>query len=238
MLAVRGNETIGEEGAAALIAFMRKNKTKNSQSVPRSLMGVTPKNSRLDVLRELPPIECSLLCAELEANVFSEGVSAGMGGDKKTRATVLNRRGASAAEAWIPLIWAAKDNNLLVAQTLLENGHDVNRQEPATDKGMSGYAPVHWAAQKGHVRGVRSLGTCHMRAHTHACHSCRRDTRLDGRLPLRLLLNSTALRSADSLPLLRMVLCLVADFDARVAHQERRQPHSQRQAREPCKSAG
>ena len=52
----------------------------------------------------------------------------GMGGKSKGMAT-LNRRGASGADAWQPLIWAAKDNNLAVVEMLLDRGHDVNKKE-------------------------------------------------------------------------------------------------------------
>ena len=97
-----------------------------------------------------------LLCAELESNVFAEGVSASMGNKSKGTAT-LNRRGGSASDAWQPLIWAAKDNNLAVAEMLLDKGHDVNRQESVQDKGLSGYAPLHWAAQKGQAQMVELL---------------------------------------------------------------------------------
>jgi hypothetical protein len=150
---VRGNESLGEEGSRALVEFMRAQKVKSSVSVPRSLSGVTPSRSQLLVPKSPPPFEMRLLCAELEANVFAEGVSASMGGGSKGggKAATLNRRGAQAAEAWQPLIWAAKDNNLLIAEAFLDSGHDVNRQEAWQDKGNSGYAPLHWAAQKGHL---------------------------------------------------------------------------------------
>jgi len=31
----------------------------------------------------------------------------------------------------------------------MDHGHDVNKQETTLDKSLSGYAPLHWAAQKG-----------------------------------------------------------------------------------------
>ena len=80
-----------------------------------------------------------------------------MGGGRSKGTATLNRRGGSASEAWQPLIWAAKDNNLVVAEMLIDKGHDVNRQEPVQDKGLSGYAPVHWAAQKGQAQMVELL---------------------------------------------------------------------------------
>ena len=55
------------------------------------------------------------------------------------------------------MIWAAKDNNLAVATMLLDKGHDVNHKESMQDKGLSGYAPLHWAAQKGQVQMVELL---------------------------------------------------------------------------------
>jgi ankyrin repeat protein len=78
-------------------------------------------------------------------------------GGKTKGATSLNRRGTNSAEQWMPLLWAAKDNNLLIAEALLKRGHDVNKQEPLADKGASGYAPLHWAAQKGHQEMVELL---------------------------------------------------------------------------------
>ena len=44
-----------------------------------------------------------------------------------------------------------------MAQGLLERAHDPNKQEPAQDKGTSGYAPHHWAAQKGHLEVLQLL---------------------------------------------------------------------------------
>lgn len=40
---------------------------------------------------------------------------------------------------------------------LIDKGHDVNKQEAMQDKGNSGYAPLHWAAQKGHYAMVELL---------------------------------------------------------------------------------
>ena len=154
---VRGNESLGEDGVKALSTWMKSQRIKNSTSVPRSLCGVTPKNSRLDIPKEVLPGELKLLCSELEANVFAEGVAAGMGGGKGKGVSQLNRRGVNAADSWIPLAWAAKDNHLLIAQQLLEEKHPVNQQEPMVDKGSSGYAPLHWASQKGHVKMVELL---------------------------------------------------------------------------------
>ena len=147
---VRGNESLDERGSKALVNFLLSQKSSSTAGrMPRSILGVTPARSRLDVPKQMPRWELCLLCAELEANTFAEGVSAGMGG-RALGTTQLNRRGANLAGEWMALVWAAKDNNVVVAQQLLENGYDVNKQEPFHDKGNSGYAPIHWACQKGH----------------------------------------------------------------------------------------
>ena len=156
---VRGNESIGERGANALVDFMAAAKVRTANSVPRSLNGVTHSRSQLQIPKQLSVVDCRLLCAELESNVFAEGVSAGMG-DKGAKGTAtLNRRGGSgsASDSWQPLMWAAKDNNMVVAEMLIAKGHDVNKQESMQDKGLSGYSPLHWAAQKGHIKMVELL---------------------------------------------------------------------------------
>lgn len=153
---VRGNESMGERAVAALVDFMERSKVKSAANVPRSVCGVTPARSQLAVPKTMTTLDCKLTCAELEASFFSEGVSASMGGKSKGTVT-LNRRGGAGGDSWQPLIWAAKDNNLMVAEMLLERGHDVNKQEPGTDKGLSKYSPLHWAAQKGQVKMVELL---------------------------------------------------------------------------------
>jgi len=149
---VRGNESLGVEGAAALLAWLKadKEKSKSSGRKLRSLVGVGANGStRIDVPRtNIKPIELQIICAELETNIFAEGVSAGMGG-KGGGCTSLNRRGHAGVGEWQPLVWAAKDNNMLVATQLLDTGTDVNMQEPIEDKGASGYAALHWAAMRG-----------------------------------------------------------------------------------------
>ena len=70
------------------------------------------------------------------------------------RAAQLNRKGG-ANDSWKPLLWAARENQLMVATLLLEHGYNVNEQESKDDKGSSGWAPLHWAAQKG-ARGQPS----------------------------------------------------------------------------------
>ena len=49
---------------------------RSANSVPRSINGVSPSKSQLQIPKTLSLVECKLLCAELEANVFAEGVSA------------------------------------------------------------------------------------------------------------------------------------------------------------------
>ncbi|KOO20837.1 achain structural determinant protein [Chrysochromulina tobinii] len=154
---VRGNDSMGERGANAFVDFMAQGKVRTCNSVPRSINGVTHSRSQLQIPKQLSLVECRLLCAELEANVFSEGVSAGMGESSKKGTATLNRRGGSASDSWQPLLWAAKDNNLIVAEMLIAKGHSVNTREPIQDKGNSGYTPLHWAAHKGHLHMVELL---------------------------------------------------------------------------------
>ena len=58
-------------------------------------------------------------------------------GGKGGGATSLNRRGHAGVGEWQPLIWSAKDNNLLVATQLLDNGTDVNTQVGRTPRGRA-----------------------------------------------------------------------------------------------------
>ena len=121
---MRGNETLDEDGCKALCDYMATQKPIKGTvgNTPQSIMGVTPSKPRLDVPKQMPPFELRLLCAEFYANTFSEGVSAAMGGSSSQKVTSLNRRGAAVAGSWDPLIWAAKDNNLSVAEQLIKNG--------------------------------------------------------------------------------------------------------------------
>ena len=68
-----------------------------------------------------------------------------------------NRRSAAVAGTWNPLIWAAKVDNIAVAEQLIRDGYDVNEHEDFSDKAMSGYAPIHWAAIKGHLAMLKLL---------------------------------------------------------------------------------
>ena len=52
------------------------------------------------------------------------------------------------------MVWAAKENILQVAELLIDRGHGINRQEAKEDKAVNGYAPIHWAASKGHIEMV------------------------------------------------------------------------------------
>ena len=143
---VRGNESLGDEGATALIEWLKVDKATGSHTL-RSLNGVCPAQSHISVPRQgIAPIELRIMCAELETNIFAEGVSAGMGGKGGAGVTVLNRRGHAGVGEWQPLIWAAKDNNLQVATKLIDTGTDVNLAEPSDDKSGSCYTALHWAA--------------------------------------------------------------------------------------------
>jgi hypothetical protein len=155
---VRSNEKLGEEGSAALVEFMKTSK-KNSMSVARSLMGVHPAHSSLDVPKHIPVYETRMLCAELETNAFTEGVSAAMGETSnkgKGAVSTLNRRNGAGGN-WQPLLWAAKANQQVVALRLLALGHDVNQTEPLSDKGANAWSPIHWASSKGHLNMVQLL---------------------------------------------------------------------------------
>jgi hypothetical protein len=125
---------------------------------------VTPSNSTLEVPRTLGPIAARLVCAELSTFVFAAGISSSMGdkaagkggGARKEKAAVLNRRGAFAAGDWLPLLWAASENHVEIARTLLDRGADINEQQPLTQL-SSKYSALHVAAQKGNTEIVRLL---------------------------------------------------------------------------------
>ena len=145
----RGNETLGNDGASALIEWFKADKASGTHTL-RSLNGVCPLHSSISVPRQnIKPVELRMIVAELETNIFVEGMSAGMGGKSGGGSTSLNRRGHAGVGEWQPLLWGAKDNNLLVVNQLLDNGVDVNLQEPIEDKSGSAYAPLHWAALRG-----------------------------------------------------------------------------------------
>lgn len=115
-------------------------------------------NSRIDVPKTLNPVDLRIYCAELENSAWAEGVSAAMGAKAKN-SSQLNRRGGThqTGDSWKPLIWAAKENQVMVATQLLDHGHNVNEQEDMKDKTTSGYSPVHWAAHKGYEQMLNLL---------------------------------------------------------------------------------
>ena len=155
-LDVRGNETMGLEGAEALATFIESNK--GIGVTARSVLGVTPNSSSLEVPRTIEPVVRRLYCAELRTFVFAEGVSAAMGaGPKRDKSTVtLNRRGAFAANDWQPLLWASKENHVEIATMLLYLGMDINEQQPVTSS-SSKFSALHVAAQKGNEEMVKLL---------------------------------------------------------------------------------
>jgi len=154
-LDVRGNPTIGKEGAEALARFIEGNTAVGATA--RSVCGVTPNKSSLEVPRTLDPVTRRLLCAELRTFVFAEGVSATMGtGPRKDKPVTLNRRGAFAANDWSPLLWAAKENHVELADELLNLGLDINEQQPVTSS-LSKFSALHVAAQKGNEDMVKLL---------------------------------------------------------------------------------
>jgi len=137
---------------------MKTCRVTTSQSVAHSLCGITPANSRLEIPKELNPVDLRLICAELEASAWAEGVSSAMGAKLK-HSSQLNRRSGThqTGDQWKPLIWAAKENQRMVAEMLLDHGYSVNEQESTLDKAVSGYVPLHWAAQKGHKEMLQLL---------------------------------------------------------------------------------
>ena len=149
---VRNNESMGKAGADALAKFLDGSagggQTSSFLHVPRSLCGVTPSKSTLEVPKSVPEVELRILCSELTASIFSEGISAGMG-NRSGKAAVLNRRGASAASEWQPFLWAAKENHRQIVELLLDLGADINQQQPNTSSSSQSGA-LHWAATKGH----------------------------------------------------------------------------------------
>ena len=155
---VRLNETMGAAGVEALAKCIESYRGIVGVTA-RSVCGVTPSNSTLEVPRTLGPIAARLVCAELSTFTFASGISSSMGDGKarKERAAVLIRRGAFAANDWQPLHWAAQENHTEVARPLLElNLADINEQQPLTQL-SSKYSALHVAAQKGNEEVVRLL---------------------------------------------------------------------------------
>ena len=153
-LDLRGNPTLGAKGIAALCQALRDEKPGH----PRSLCGVSPLNTRLDVPRVFgveQRVDLRLVVAELENHIYSESVTAGMGG-KATGGTIqLNRRGGGGGgkeggSGWQPLMWATRACHVQIAEQLIRNGAKVNEQEAASSHSNK-YSPLHMACYKGHV---------------------------------------------------------------------------------------
>jgi len=155
---VRGNPGLTEESVQALIQAMKDEKPGH----PRSLCGVSPGNTRLDVPRKFAEgqeVDVQLIVAELESHVYAESVTAGMGGTVSGGVISLNRRGGGGAVekgSWVPLIWAAKVNHLQVGAQLLKNGTPVDVQEAAGSHSQR-FTALHTACYKGHADFVRML---------------------------------------------------------------------------------
>ena len=155
---VRGNPGLAGAGLAALIQAMKDEKPGH----PRSLCGVSPHNTRLEVPRrwgEEQQVDIELTVAELECHLYAESVTAGMGGKASNDSIMLNRRGGGGASdkgGWYPLIWAAKVDHLQVGEQLIKNGCNVNQQEAAGSHSQK-FTALHMACSKGHEKFVRML---------------------------------------------------------------------------------
>mmetsp|Transcript_82085 Transcript_82085/g.163472 ORF Transcript_82085/g.163472 Transcript_82085/m.163472 type:complete len:419 (-) Transcript_82085:26-1282(-) len=145
---VRGNPGLKGEGLQALIQAMKDEKPGH----PRSLCGVSATNTRLEVPRKFAEgqeVDIALIVAELESHLYSESVTAGMGGSISGDVIQLNRRGGGGGGGtekggWQPLIWAAKVNHIQVARQLLQNKMNVNTQEGASSH-SSKWTALHMA---------------------------------------------------------------------------------------------
>ena len=158
-LDLRGNPELGEAGLSALCQALRNERPGH----PRSLCGVSPLNTRLDVPRVFAPgqhVDCRLIVAELENHIYSESVTAGMGGKATGGCIQLNRRGGGGGKegssGWLPLMWAARACHVQIAAQLIRNGAKVNEQEAAGSHSQK-YSPLHMACYKGHLEMTRLL---------------------------------------------------------------------------------
>ncbi|KOO26285.1 d chain transport protein, partial [Chrysochromulina tobinii] len=156
---VRGNPALEGEAVAAIVEAMKNEKP----GKPRSICGVTPQNTRLEVPRNFAgaseSVDTALIVAELESHFYSESVTAGMGGPVSVDVVPLNRRGGfGAAEkgGWLPLIWAAKMNHMQIGRQMIRNGTNVNVQEPAGAKSKK-YTALHQACYLGHLEFAKML---------------------------------------------------------------------------------
>ena len=106
-------------------------------------------------------VDLQLIVAELQNHIYSESVTAGMGGGKGGLSGFiqLNRRGGGGAggkEGWQPLIWAARACHVQIAEQLLKNGARVNEQEHASSHSNKS-SPLHMACYKGHLEMIKLL---------------------------------------------------------------------------------
>lgn len=127
-------------------------------AVYRSICGVTPAHSRLQVPKTMCPTDVKIVCAELCSNVFSEAIGVAAQGDEGQKITVLNRRSTAFAKDWRPLQWAAKDGNEPILCELLDNnayGIDINEKEDG--KSNAAFCALLWATAKNHPRVIELL---------------------------------------------------------------------------------
>jgi len=154
---VRKNESMAEvvNGITATGAVESLVKVLKSGGKLRSLCGVTSGNSTLDVPRcELPLVDSLLLAAELEASTWIEGIASEQG--SRSSCAKLMRKGADRAmswqDGWYPLIWAAKDGNTALVNSLLDRGMPIDQMEE--EKSSQGFTPLMWASSRGHEATV------------------------------------------------------------------------------------
>jgi len=158
---VRKNETMAEvtNGITATAAVEALVKVLKGGGKLRSLCGVTSGNSTLDVPRcELPLVDSLLLAAELEASTWIEGIASDQG-VRSTCARLMRKGGRdnfiSWQDGWYPLIWAAKDGNTALVNSLLDRGTPIDQMEE--EKSSQGFTPLMWAASRGHEATVSLL---------------------------------------------------------------------------------
>ena len=117
----------------------------------------------------LAPVDAHLLCADLEASMWSESITAeqtgGKGGASAKKggagskggavgaAKLMRRAGGTAG--WHPLIWAAKDGNQVLVETLVRRGARINQHEE--DKATAGFTALMWSSYRGHAKAVSVL---------------------------------------------------------------------------------
>lgn len=181
---VRGNETLGEEGTNALVNFVLANPAR-ADKPRRTILGVMHDSLTLQVPCDPKywkdrPYELRLYTAELVSSVFAEGIAGSMGGGGKSFA--LNRVSTAFRVDWNPLIWAARNNQLEIANELLNviNSHidevsaaflaespprtleakatsdlkvDANQAEVHGENKTA----AHWAGATGHIRMIELL---------------------------------------------------------------------------------